>query len=105
MLMYAGNIYFWKRFRVNYSFIFGFKQGTELGFREVLLVSSGLAVLTFAGVLSNLDMEMDPRTQSFKVITELVPLALLLVRLFINLFKATLLYPIYIYIYIHTHSH
>ncbi|XP_044505058.1 phosphate transporter PHO1 homolog 9-like isoform X2 [Mangifera indica] len=81
MLMYAGNIYFWKRFRVNYSFIFGFKQGTELGFREVLLVSSGLAVLTFAGVLSNLDMEMDPRTQSFKVITELVPLALLLVTL------------------------
>ncbi|KAF5725377.1 phosphate transporter PHO1 9-like [Tripterygium wilfordii] len=81
MVMYAGNVYFWKRFRVNYSFIFGFKQGTELGYREVLLLSSGLAVLTLGGVLSNLDMEMDPRTQSFKTVTELVPLGLLTVTL------------------------
>ncbi|KAJ0099417.1 hypothetical protein Patl1_21907 [Pistacia atlantica] len=92
MLMYAGNIYFWKRFRVNYSFILGFKQGTELGFREVLLVSSGLAVLTFGGVLSNLDMEMDPRTQSFTVITELVPLALLLLVILITFCPFNIIY-------------
>lgn len=81
MLMYAGDIYFWKRYRVNYSFIFGLKQGTELGYREVLLLSSGLAVLTFSCALSNLDMEMDPRTKSFRALTEVVPLGLLIVSL------------------------
>ncbi|KAL6186139.1 hypothetical protein ACLB2K_042260 [Fragaria x ananassa] len=81
MLMYAGNIYFWRRYRVNYSFIFGFKQGTELGYREVLLVSFGLAVLALAAVLSNLDMEMDPKTKDYKQFTELLPLFLVLVTL------------------------
>lgn len=79
MVMYAGNVYFWKLYRVNYSFIFGFKPGTELGYREVLFLSSILSVLMLGGVLSNLDMEMDPRTKSFEAITELVPLGLLLV--------------------------
>ncbi|KAJ7943425.1 Phosphate transporter PHO1-like protein [Quillaja saponaria] len=45
MLMYAGNVYYWRRYRVHYSFIFGFKEGTELGYREVLLLSFGLAML------------------------------------------------------------
>lgn len=80
LLMYAGNIYYWKRYRVNYSFIFGFKPNTELGYREILLISSGLSVLTLAAVLSNLEMEMDQRTHSFQALTELVPLGLLIVR-------------------------
>lgn len=84
MLMYAANVYLWKRYRINYAFIFGFKQGTELGYREVFLLSSGLAVLALGGVLSNLDMEMDPRTQSFKAITELIPLGLLIVIFYIH---------------------
>lgn len=79
MLMYGGNTYLWRHFRVNYLFIFGFKQGTELGYREVFLLASGLSVLTLAAVLSNLDMEMDPRTKSFKTLTELVPLGLVTV--------------------------
>lgn len=79
LFMFAADIYFWSRYRVNYPFIFGFEQGNDLGYREVLLIGSGLAVLTFGGVISNLDMEMDPRTKSFSVITELVPLALLIV--------------------------
>ncbi|THG00515.1 hypothetical protein TEA_004010 [Camellia sinensis var. sinensis] len=76
MIMYAGNTYFWKRFRINYPFLFGFKLGTELGYGEVLLLGSGLAILTLAGVISNLDMDMDPRIRSFRTITELVPLGL-----------------------------
>ncbi|KAK0583953.1 hypothetical protein LWI29_005536 [Acer saccharum] len=56
-------------------------KGTELGYRAVLLFSSVLCVLMLGGVLSNLDMEMDPRTKSFEAITELVPLGLLLVTL------------------------
>ncbi|KAJ7974374.1 Phosphate transporter PHO1-like protein [Quillaja saponaria] len=92
MLMYSANIYFWRRFRVNYTFIFGFKKGTELGYREVLLLSSGLAVLTFAGVISNLDMEMDQRTKSFTALTELVPLGLVIVVLLITFCPFNIIY-------------
>ncbi|KAI8541672.1 hypothetical protein RHMOL_Rhmol08G0080300 [Rhododendron molle] len=79
MIMFSGNIYFWRRFRVNYPFIFGFKQGSELGYREVFLLSSGVAVLTLAGAISNLDMDMDPRMTSFRTIAELVPMGLVTV--------------------------
>ncbi|KAL3723297.1 hypothetical protein ACJRO7_035478 [Eucalyptus globulus] len=79
MLMYAANIYFWRRYRINYSFILGFEKGTELGYREVLLLSSGLSVLMMAGIVSNLDMDMDPKTKSYKALTELVPLGLVVV--------------------------
>ncbi|XP_070671152.1 phosphate transporter PHO1 homolog 3 [Malus domestica] len=92
MLMYAGNIYFWRRFRVNYSFIFGFKQGTELGYREVLLLSFGVAVLALASVLSNLDMEMDPKTKDYKELTELLPLFLLLLLIVILLCPFNIIY-------------
>ncbi|XAR71260.1 hypothetical protein NMG60_11028441 [Bertholletia excelsa] len=92
MIMYSGNIYFWRCFRVNYSFIFGFKKGTELSFREVLLLSSALAVLTLAGVLSNLDMDMDPRTRSFRTITELVPLGLVILVLGITFCPFNIVY-------------
>ncbi|KAF3444793.1 hypothetical protein FNV43_RR14486 [Rhamnella rubrinervis] len=85
MLMYSANIYFWRRYRVNYPFIFGFKQGTDLGYREVFLLSSVLAVFTLAGVISNLEMEMDPETKSFGEITELVPVALVIIVLLIML--------------------
>ncbi|KAH9675247.1 phosphate transporter PHO1 [Citrus sinensis] len=78
MLMYAGNVYFWRLYRVNYPFIFGFKQGTELGYREVLLVSFGLATLALTSVISNLDMEMNPETEEYEALTELLPLGLVL---------------------------
>lgn len=79
MIMFSGNIYFWRRFQVNYPFIFGFKQGSELGYREVFLLSSVVAVLTLAGAISNLNMDMDPRTTSFRTIAELVPVGLVTV--------------------------
>ncbi|KAK9024182.1 hypothetical protein V6N11_004359 [Hibiscus sabdariffa] len=85
MIMYAANVYFWRRYRVNYAFIFGFKQGTELGYREVLLVSFGLAALALACVLSNLDMQMDPKTMDYQAFTEILPL-ILVVLVFIILF-------------------
>ena len=77
--MYATNIYFWRRYRINYSFIFGFKVGTALGYREVLLLSFGLAVLALGSVLANLDMEMDPKTGDYKALTELLPAGLVVV--------------------------
>ncbi|KAE8666048.1 Phosphate transporter PHO1-like protein 5 [Hibiscus syriacus] len=84
-VMYAGNVYFWRRYRVNYAFIFGFKQGTELRYREVLLVSFGLAAMALASVLSNLHLEMDPETNDYKAFTEIVPLIVVLV-IFVILF-------------------
>ncbi|KAK7400896.1 hypothetical protein VNO78_12205 [Psophocarpus tetragonolobus] len=85
LLMYAANIYFWRRYRVNHSFIFGFKQGTELGYNQVLLLGFGIAVLALGGVLANLDMQIDPQTQDYKTLTELLPLILILVMVAILL--------------------
>ncbi|KAI3799106.1 hypothetical protein L1987_34396 [Smallanthus sonchifolius] len=92
MLMYATNIYFWKRFRVNYAFIFGFKPTTELGYKEILLLSSALLVLTLAAVLSNLEMEIDEGTESFTTLTELVPLGLVTVVLLIMFCPFNIMY-------------
>ncbi|XVE52793.1 hypothetical protein DITRI_Ditri02bG0152500 [Diplodiscus trichospermus] len=80
VLMYAANIFFWRRYRINYTFIFGFKQGTELGYREVMFFSFGLAALALASVISNLDMEMDPKTGDYTALTELLPLILVTVK-------------------------
>lgn len=82
MLMYSANIYFWRRYRVNYTFIFGFKQGTELGYREVFLVSTGLAVLAFVCFLLNLQLDMDWRMKDHKKLPEVIPLGLVTVRYF-----------------------
>lgn len=92
MLMFSANIYFWGRYRVNYPFIFGMKQGMQLGYRDVFLLSTALAVLSLTGVLSNLDMEMNPTTKSFSTFTELVPLGLLIVLLIILFCPLNILY-------------
>ncbi|XVE53189.1 hypothetical protein DITRI_Ditri02bG0183800 [Diplodiscus trichospermus] len=85
MVMYAINIYYWRKYRVNYAFIFGFKPGTELGYRQVLLVSFVVGALALASVHFNLDMEMDPNTKDYEAFTELLPLFLVLF-IFIILF-------------------
>ncbi|XP_073130341.1 phosphate transporter PHO1 homolog 9-like isoform X3 [Henckelia pumila] len=92
MFMYGINTYLWRRFRVNYPFIFGLKSGTELGFREIFLLASALSVLTLAAVLSNLDMEMDPRTQRYQTLTELVPAGLVMVLLLITFCPFNIIY-------------
>ncbi|KAF5206407.1 Phosphate transporter pho1-like protein [Thalictrum thalictroides] len=92
MVMYGGNIYFWKRYRVNYPFIFGYKQGTELGYREVFLLSAGLATLALASVLANLDMEMDVKTKAYSTLTELIPLGLVTFLLLIAFCPFNIIY-------------
>ncbi|KAL5095866.1 hypothetical protein RYX36_000193 [Vicia faba] len=92
MIMYSANVYLWRRFKINYSFIFGFKEGNELGYRQVFLLSSGLAILSLAAVLSNLDMEMDQRTKTFSTFTELVPLGLVIVVLAITFCPFNIIY-------------
>ncbi|KAH0712816.1 hypothetical protein KY290_008938 [Solanum tuberosum] len=92
MLMYAGNVYYWKRFRVNYPFIFGFKQGTALGYRQVLLLASGLSLLALAAAFSHLDMDMDPKTRKFETLTELIPLTLVIVLIIIIFCPLNIIY-------------
>ncbi|KAI9111631.1 hypothetical protein K1719_017321 [Acacia pycnantha] len=79
MLMYAANIYVWRRYKVNQSFIFGLKQGSELSYLDVLFLAFFLATLALASILANLDMEMDPDTKEYKAFTELIPLILVLI--------------------------
>ena len=78
MIIFSANIYFWRRYRINYPFIFGLKNGTEIGYRELFLLSAGLSVVSLAAVISNLDIEMD-RKDSFDALPELIPLILLVV--------------------------
>ncbi|KAL7091363.1 hypothetical protein ACP275_12G100700 [Erythranthe tilingii] len=92
MAMYGANIFFWRKYRVNYAFIFGFKEGTELGYREVLLIGFSISVLALAGVLANLDMEMDPVTKDYKAITELLPLGLVMLVVVILLCPLNIVY-------------
>ncbi|XP_059293936.1 phosphate transporter PHO1 homolog 9-like [Lycium ferocissimum] len=92
MLMYGANVYYWRRFRVNYPFIFGFKQGTELGYRQVLLLASGLSVLALAAALFQLDMDMDPKTRSYETFKELIPLLLVIVLLLILFCPLNIIY-------------
>ncbi|XP_075090809.1 phosphate transporter PHO1 homolog 9 [Nicotiana tabacum] len=92
MLMYAGNIYYWRHFRVNYPFIFGFKQGTELNYRQVLLLASGVSVLALAAGLFHLDMDMDPKKRSFETVTELIPLVLVFILLLITFCPLNIIY-------------
>ncbi|MCD7450520.1 Xenotropic and polytropic retrovirus receptor 1 [Datura stramonium] len=54
MLIGAANIYLWRCYIINYSFILGFKPGTELDHREVFLLASGLAVLVLTACLVNM---------------------------------------------------
>ncbi|XP_019101639.1 PREDICTED: phosphate transporter PHO1 homolog 10-like isoform X3 [Camelina sativa] len=81
MLMYSANIYFWRLYRVNYTFIFGFKQGTELGYRDVFLISTGLSVLAFICFLLNLQLDMDWKLKDHKTLPEVIPLGLVAVVL------------------------
>ncbi|KAL9276202.1 hypothetical protein ACSQ67_026257 [Phaseolus vulgaris] len=92
MLMYAANIYFWRRYRVNHSFIFGFKQGTDLGYNQVLLLSFALAALALTSVLVNLDMQIDPVTKDYKLFTELLPLILVLIVISVLLCPLNIVY-------------
>lgn len=86
MVMYGANTYFWRRLRLNYPFIMGFKPGTSLGFREVFLLASGLSVLTVTAILAHLDLEMDQETEKFQLLTELLPLGLVTVSLMLYQF-------------------
>ncbi|KAK8508101.1 hypothetical protein V6N13_055554 [Hibiscus sabdariffa] len=77
------DLYFWKRFRINYTFIFGFKPGTELSYQEVILLGTGLAVLALSCFLGNLYLDLGSKTPKFTTLTGLFPLGLVAIVLII----------------------
>ncbi|XP_020218445.1 phosphate transporter PHO1 homolog 10 isoform X2 [Cajanus cajan] len=92
MLMYAANTYFWKRYRINYPFLFGFKPGTELDYREVFLLTAGHGVVALLCFLINLQLEMNPSNRHYKTATELVPLTLVVLVLLITFCPLNIIY-------------
>ncbi|XP_027187509.1 phosphate transporter PHO1 homolog 10 isoform X2 [Cicer arietinum] len=84
MLMYAANTYFWRRYRINYPFLFGIRPGTELNHREVFLLTTGHAVVAVLCFLINLELEMNQKDKSYKTATELVPLSLIVLVILIT---------------------
>ncbi|GER47252.1 EXS (ERD1/XPR1/SYG1) family protein [Striga asiatica] len=69
-----------------------FMEGTELCYREILLLTFCLSVLALASVLANLDMEMDPITQDYKGLTELLPLGLVVLVILIMVCPLNIIY-------------
>lgn len=80
VLIYAADLHFWRRCRVNYPFIFGSKRGTELGCQGVFLLGSGLAVLATASFLASLYLDQDHSTRKYRTEAEKVPLGTIAVR-------------------------
>ncbi|KAI5056457.1 hypothetical protein GOP47_0028742 [Adiantum capillus-veneris] len=80
LYMYGWNLFMWREKRINYAFIFEFATNTELKYREVLLVASGLTMLVVGGLLGHFIACMSP---SIPFNTAIIPLLVLMVFLFI----------------------
>lgn len=85
---YAFNVYAWAKTRVNYPFIFGFSPGTELRYREVLLLATGLSTFLLAGMNLHIAVTLlttdhwdpeNPPTQTPQMISDIIPLILVVV--------------------------
>ncbi|KAL5100192.1 hypothetical protein RYX36_004519 [Vicia faba] len=92
MLMYAANTYFWRRYRINYQFLFGIRPGTELDHRDVFLLTTGHAVIAVLCFLINLQLEMNQTDRSYKTATELVPLSLIVLVILITFCPFNIIY-------------
>ncbi|XP_019254643.1 PREDICTED: phosphate transporter PHO1 homolog 10-like isoform X2 [Nicotiana attenuata] len=92
MLLVAANIYLWRRYRINYSFILGFQPGTELDHREVFVLASGLTVVVLTTFLVHLHIRMDSTIQDHETYVELLPLGLLIGLVLICLCPFNIIY-------------
>ncbi|KAG6542916.1 hypothetical protein Mapa_015606 [Marchantia paleacea] len=87
MYMYGLNLYFWRRTRINYAFIFEFAPGSELDYRKVLLVTTGLTVAYGAGIVGHLTASLNQSP-----FTDFIPLGLLLILLLMLFFPFEYIY-------------
>lgn len=75
MYMYGANLFYWRRMRINYPFIFEFQPGTELRHREVLMVTSILTTLLIGAMVGQLTLH----TATLSAFVDLIPFCLVLV--------------------------
>ncbi|KAL2633050.1 hypothetical protein R1flu_004529 [Riccia fluitans] len=87
MYLYGLNVFFWTRTRINYSFIFEFAPGTELDYRKVLLVTTGLTALFLMGIVGHLTATLYESPY-----TDFIPLVLLLILVLIVFFPFRYIY-------------
>ncbi|MCO5587368.1 hypothetical protein L7F22_041317 [Adiantum nelumboides] len=80
LYMYGWNLFMWREKRINYAFIFEFATNTELKYREVLLVASGLTMLVIGGLLGHF---IAYTSLSISFNTAAIPLLVLMVFMFI----------------------
>ncbi|KAL3694663.1 hypothetical protein R1sor_008314 [Riccia sorocarpa] len=85
--MYGFNVLWWTRTRINYAFIFEFAPGTELSYRKVLLVTTGLTALFLMGNIGHLAATLYDSPYS-----DFIPLALLLILVLILFFPFDYIY-------------
>ncbi|KAJ7517194.1 hypothetical protein O6H91_21G013900 [Diphasiastrum complanatum] len=76
MYIYGINIYLWRRARINYALIFEFAPGSELGFQDMLLISTGLTTLLIGGMIIHLSLYTMRNT--IHIVREIVPVAIFL---------------------------
>ncbi|KAG6546091.1 hypothetical protein Mapa_012497 [Marchantia paleacea] len=87
MYMYGANLYCWSRMRINYAFIFEFKQGTELHHREVLMTASILTTVLLSAMVGHLALH----SMSDSPYVDFIPLGVL------TLLVALLFFPLNIF--------
>ncbi|EFJ06905.1 hypothetical protein SELMODRAFT_134638 [Selaginella moellendorffii] len=70
--LYGLNIYMWRRTRINHTFILGLNRKSELRFRDVFLLATGLSTLALSGLILHLQLTAGERCcQTYQ---EMIPL-------------------------------
>ena len=78
MYMYGWNVYAWQRTRINYPFIFEFSPGSELRYREVLLVCTGFTSLLLGTTIAHI-IASSKEAPNY-ISSEFAPMGIFLVR-------------------------
>lgn len=79
MYLYGWNIFIWRRVRINYAFIFEFTPGSELRYREVLLVCTALTALLIGAMVIHLTIHSTLVQGQASAYIDLIPFAVMLV--------------------------
>ncbi|CAM6125906.1 unnamed protein product [Calypogeia fissa] len=88
MYMYGANLFYWRRMRINYPFIFEFQPGTELRHREVLMVTSILTTLLIGAMVGQLTLH----TATLSPYVDLIPFCLVVMLVILLLFPLNIFY-------------
>lgn len=79
MYLYGWNVYIWRRVRINYAFIFEFSPGSELRYREVLLLCTAMTTALIGAMVVHLSIHSTLINTRASAYLDLIPLGVLLV--------------------------